>query len=148
MLAPRTTDIGCEMSDKPPIEHPPGEYAIVELFGHQTLVGRIAEVERFGGKMLAIEPLYDGTMLPVVYQGGAAIYRLTPCSAEVAHMKQPRAAYQLPTAIRATLPATLLEYKTSGTETVLAFHEIEPDDSPDNDGWDAMDATGRRDGQP
>ena len=34
--------------------HPPGEYAIVELFGHTTLVGRIAEVERFGAKMMAL----------------------------------------------------------------------------------------------
>ena len=31
------------------VERPPGEYAIVELFGHTTLVGRISEIERFGG---------------------------------------------------------------------------------------------------
>lgn len=44
------------MSDPaaPEIAYPPGEYAICELFGHTTLVGRITEIERFGTKMLAI----------------------------------------------------------------------------------------------
>ena len=38
--------------------YPPGDYAIVELLGHTTLVGRITEVEKFGTKMLAIETLF------------------------------------------------------------------------------------------
>jgi hypothetical protein len=88
--------------------HAPGDYAIVELFGHTTLVGRIAEVERFGTKMLAIEPLFNGTMLPVVFHGGAAIYRLTPCSAEVAHDRQPTQGYQMPPSIMAIVPDALL----------------------------------------
>ena len=87
---------------------PPGEYAIVELFGHTTLVGRIAEVERFGTKMLAIEPLFGGALLDPVFHGGAAIYRLTPCSAEIAWKEQPRREYQLPPSIRVTIPAALL----------------------------------------
>lgn len=89
-------------------EHPPGEYAIVELFGHSTLVGRIAEIERFGTKMLAMEPLFNDALLPVVFHGGAAIYRLTPCSVEVAWLKQPRHSYELPPAILAIVPPTLL----------------------------------------
>jgi hypothetical protein len=47
-------------------ELPPGEYAIVELLGHTTIVGRIGEVERFGAKMMAIEPLFAGALLPVI----------------------------------------------------------------------------------
>lgn len=62
----------------------PGEYAIIELFGHQTLVGRVEEVERFGAKMMALQVLFRGQLLPAVFHGGAAIYRLTPCAAEVA----------------------------------------------------------------
>lgn len=89
--------------------HPPGEYAIVELFGHTTLVGRISEVERFGAKMMALEPLFQGQFLAPVLHGGAAIYRLTPCSAEVAFARAPRDAYHLPTAIRSIVPAALLE---------------------------------------
>lgn len=87
---------------------PPGEWAIVELFGHTTLVGRIGEVERFGAKMLAIEPLFAGELLPPVFHGGAAIYRLTPCAAKIAWDRQPRQDYQLPPSIRCIVPAALL----------------------------------------
>jgi len=89
-------------------ELPAGEYAIVELFGHTVLVGRIAEIKRFGIEMLVIEPLFNGSLLDPVYHGGAAIYRLTPCSAEVAAAKQPRDTWALPSAIRATLPPLAL----------------------------------------
>lgn len=89
-------------------EHPPGDYAIVELFGHSTLVGRFAEVELFGSKMLALEPLFNDVLLPAVFHGGAAIYRMTPCSADVAWKKQPRQSYQLPPAIAAIVPTILL----------------------------------------
>jgi hypothetical protein len=95
------------MSEATP--RPPGEYAIVELFGHTTLVGRIAEVERFGAKMMALEPLFRGELLPAVFHGGAAIYRLTPCSADVAFERQPKSEWQIPTAIRCIIPPTLLE---------------------------------------
>jgi hypothetical protein len=91
-----------------PAVYPPGEYAIVELFGHTTLVGRIEEVERFGAKMLAIEPLFKGEFLPAIFHGGAAIYRLTPCSGEIAFARAPRQDYQLPPAIRAIVPPALL----------------------------------------
>ena len=104
---------------------PAGEYAIVELFGHTTLVGRIAEVERFGSKMLAIEPLFRDTLLPVVFHGGAAIYRLTPCSAAVAWGKQPRQSYQLPTPIQCIVPPLL-----------LAASDAEPIHSSESDGTD------------
>lgn len=88
---------------------PAGEYAIVELFGHTTLVGRIAEVERFGAKMLAIEPLFRGALLPVIFHGGASIYRLTPCSPKTAAAHQPAQAWALPPAVRTLLPRALIE---------------------------------------
>lgn len=98
------------MNDETPLPttYPEGEYAIVELFGHTTMVGRIAEVERFGIKMLAIEPLFNDALLSVVFHGGAAIYRLTPCSAEVAWKKQARYGYQLPPSILCIVPAEML----------------------------------------
>jgi hypothetical protein len=89
-------------------DSPQGDFAILELFGHTTLVGRIAEIERFGTKMLAIEPMFNGEMLPVVFHGGAAIYRLTPCSYEIAAARQPTQGYQLPPSIRAIVPDVLL----------------------------------------
>lgn len=91
------------------VTFPPGEWAIIELFGHTTLVGRVAEVERYSTKMLAIELLFDDKLLPVMFHGGAAIYRETPCSAEVAFKHQARRKYELPSAIRATLLENLLE---------------------------------------
>ena len=94
--------------DAPP--HPPGDYAIVEIMGHQTLVGRIAEVTRFGAAMLQIEPIFAGKLLQPVLQGGPSIYRLTPCSVETAFARAPKETqrWALPDAIRATLPPALL----------------------------------------
>lgn len=112
------------MSEATP--HPPGEYAIVELFGHTTLVGRIAEIERFGAKMMALEPLFRGELLPAVFHGGAAIYRLTPCSAEIAFARQPKQEWQLPTPIRCIVPPVLLEAAKS--ETVDSIAEEAGDD--------------------
>lgn len=87
---------------------PEGEYAIVEVMGHRTLVGRISEVERFGAKLMAIEPLYQGALLPAVMVGGASIYQLTPCTAEVALRRAPKSAYQLPASVAITLPDAAL----------------------------------------
>lgn len=88
---------------------PAGEYAIVELFGHTKLVGKVEEIERFGTKMLAIQALFGGAMLPTVYYGGSSIYGMTPCSAEIAWAKQPRYEHSLPASLRAIVPPTLLE---------------------------------------
>jgi hypothetical protein len=120
----------------PPAPMPPGEYAIVELFGHTTLVGRIAEVERFGAKMLAIECLFQDALLPAVFHGGAAIYRLTPCSAEVAFARQPRHDWQVPPSIRCIIPTELLPAPTGEPEPEEKLdrptfdHDDEPEDEP------------------
>ena len=55
------------------------EWAIVELFGHVKHVGKIFEVERFGGKMLRIDcPVMDGTgKWTTHFVGDKSIYRLT-----------------------------------------------------------------------
>jgi hypothetical protein len=103
---------------------PDGEYAIVELLGHRTLVGRIAEIERFGTKMLAIEPIFQGRLLPALYHGGASIYGLTPCAKEVAADKAPMNAWQLPSAVQATLPPALLE----ADKPVVEYDDFEDDE--------------------
>ena len=81
---------------------------IDELMGHTTLVGRVTEIERFGTKMLGIEVLFSGQLLTPILQGGAAIYRFTPCSPETAWKAQRRDAWALPDPIRAIAPAALL----------------------------------------
>jgi hypothetical protein len=87
---------------------PAGEYAIVEVLGHRTIVGRVEEVERFGTKLMSIEPLFGGKLLPAVLIGGSSIYQFTPCSVEIAAARQPKQDWQLPTSIRAALPPELL----------------------------------------
>lgn len=109
-----------------PPPHPPGEYAIVEIMGHQTLVGRIAEVTRFGAGMLQIEPIFAGEILPPILQGGAAIYRLTPCSAEIAFARAPKATqrWALPDTIKATLPPALIAPPPAEREELVIDEEV------------------------
>lgn len=109
------------MVDQPTL--PVGDYAIVECLGHRTLIGRIAEVERFGTKMLPIEPLFKGELLPAVLVGGGSLYALTPCSAEVAARRGATEDYQLPNSLRATLPPAMLpvpEEDDDGSEPEFA----------------------------
>lgn len=101
---------------------PEGEYAIVEVLGHRTIVGRIEEVERFGTKLLSIEPLFDGRLLTAVLIGGGSIYQFTPCSREIALRRQPKHAYQLPPSVAAVLPPEL-----------LPAPDADPDTDPDDD---------------
>lgn len=87
-------------------EHlPDGQYAIVEALGHRTLVGRIAEVERFGTKLLSIEPLYRGWMLPAVLLGGGSIYQLTPVTAAVAFARRPLHTWSVPESLHGSIEA-------------------------------------------
>ncbi len=92
------------MDDQQTTPRPAGEYAIVEVLGHRTIIGRVSEVQRFGAALMAIEPIWQDALLPAVLIGGASIYQMTPCSAEVAFARQPRQHYSLPPSIRATVP--------------------------------------------
>lgn len=105
---------------------PHGEYAIVEVLGHRTLVGRTSEVERFGTKMLAIEPIWQDELLPEVLIGGTSIYAFTSCSAEVAFKRQAKRAYELPASLGATLPPSALPAPAAGAEWDV-------DEDPDGD---------------
>ncbi|OJY65495.1 MAG: hypothetical protein BGP16_12775 [Sphingobium sp. 66-54] len=87
---------------------PEGDYAIVEVMGHRTLVGRLSEVERFGTKFAQIEPIFQGELLAPVMIGGQSIYQLTPCSAFTAFKRAPTSIYGLPPSVAANLPATAL----------------------------------------
>ena len=99
------------MADSTPIsalDMPAGDYAIVEALGHRTLIGRVAEVERFGTKMLQIEPLFGDVMLAPVLLGGGSIYQITPCSPDVAFRRRPTNRYGVPEAVMAIIPAAAL----------------------------------------
>lgn len=91
-----------------PPARPEGEYAIVEVMGHRTYLGRVSEVERFGTKLMQIEPIFMGELLTPVMIGGASIYQFTPCTAETAFCRAPKERWQLPPSISATLPTPAL----------------------------------------
>jgi hypothetical protein len=107
---------------------PDGQYAIVELMGHTTLVGRVTEVEKFGAKLMAIEVLFNGALLPVVLQGGSSVYRFTQVPPETAWKAQhkPERAWSLPEPIRAIVPAALLPAPESA-EADDGGHDDDPE---------------------
>lgn len=104
---------------------PDGEYAIAELMGHTVLVGRITEMERFGTKMAAIEVLFNGALLPPVFQSGSSFYRLTPVSREAAWKRQHKleTAFNLPGPVRALMPPGLLTAPVVAPQTGDEFDE-------------------------
>lgn len=99
---------------------PPGEYAIAEILGHRTIVGRFTEVDRFGVKMLAIEAVWESKLLPPHFVGGASLYAFTPCSRDVALKRQAKQRYNLPEPIAAMLPPDadrMAEFGRGGIDT-------------------------------
>ncbi len=78
-------------------------WAIVELFGHVRLAGKIAEADQYGVKMLRVDvPEVDGRPGFTSYKGGSALYGVTPCSEEVALavIRQERPAPPIPYALQ------------------------------------------------
>ena len=102
---------------------PDGLYAIVECFGHQTLIGRVEEVERFGTKMLQIEAILRGELLPPRLVGGGAIYAMTMVDPAVAFTRAPTSDWQIPETLRHAIPASMLPPPdfTDGGEFVPDF---------------------------
>lgn len=87
---------------------PDGKYAIVECFGHTTLVGRVEEIERYGGKFLQIETLFNSQFLPPRLIGSGAIYAFTPVEREVAWKNQAREEWNLPASLRSAIQPLML----------------------------------------
>lgn len=123
--------------EAPAAAHLVGEYAIVEVLGHRTVVGRIAEVERFGTRFLAVEAIWQGELLPAALIGGTSIYQLTPCAAEVAFARQAKHLYDLPPSlgiIAKELPGPALTFAPAFLdEEVPTF---DPDLEPEGDRYD------------
>ena len=118
------------MNDATPITAdamPEGDYAIVEILGHRTMIGRVSEVERFGTKLMQIEPLFGDEMLAPVLIGGGSIYQFTPCTATIAFARQPTKTYELPPSVAATIPPRALP---SNDELPGFLRDDDDDDDP------------------
>lgn len=119
-------------AEAPHSELPDGEYAIVELLGHRTLIGRVAEIERFGTKMLQVEAIFQDRLLTPTLHHGNAIYGMTPCSRDVARQRQAKHDYQLPAPLLATIAPEALPAPPAATvlaDLVDDFSDMgDPDD--------------------
>jgi hypothetical protein len=60
-------------------------HAIVELFGHQRIAGRVSEQQLAGGTFLRVDvPETERAEAYTRYYGAGAIYALTPVTEEIA----------------------------------------------------------------
>lgn len=59
-------------------------WAIVELMGHVRVAGLVSEEERFGSKLGRVDVPDDAGGFTTQYFGGGSVYRLTPCTEEIA----------------------------------------------------------------
>ncbi len=115
-------------------ELPDGDYAIVELLGHRTLIGRVAEIERFGTKLLQVEAIFQDRLLTPTLHHGNAIYGMTPCSRDVARQRQAKHDYQLPAPLLATIgPDALPAPAAPATVADLVDDFSDMGDPDDND---------------
>lgn len=76
------------------------EFAVVEVFGHRRLAGRIMEVEKYGTKLLRIDIPKDGKFesgFTSQMYGGASIFSLTPC--DLATVERANKPYEPPRGI-------------------------------------------------
>ncbi len=80
------------------------EWALVELFGHQKIVGMVSETTLFGGALLRVDvPPFDGKPAFTRFYNPKAIYSLNPISEEVArgmmerYRNEPVSRFELPT---------------------------------------------------
>lgn len=60
-------------------------WAIVELFGHQKIVGKVSEQTIGGGTFIRVDvPAVEGEDAFTRFYGAGAIYAMTPVSEEIA----------------------------------------------------------------
>lgn len=60
------------------------EWANVELFGHQRVIGLVTEAQIAGAKFLRIEALNKAGETSTRFYGPTAIYCITPCTEQIA----------------------------------------------------------------
>lgn len=89
-----------------PVEPKPetfDSWALVELFGHQKIVGRVTETTMFGGALLRVDvPAFNNEPAFTRFYNPKAVYSLNPVTEEVArglmtrYRNVPVEAYELP----------------------------------------------------
>ena len=87
------------MNEKPKFD----EWALVELFGHQKIVGRVSEATLAGGAFLRVDvPALNDSPAFTRFYGPGAIYSINPVSEDVArgmcaqYRNEPVSRWELP----------------------------------------------------
>lgn len=82
----------------------PGEWVLLEVFGHRRHWGLLTEVERFGAKLARIDEFLPDGEAPVAthFYAGGAIFSVTPVTEETARA---RASWNHPPPAVQSLPA-------------------------------------------
>lgn len=79
------------------------EWALVELFGHQKIVGKVTEASLAGGAFLRVDvPAFAGAPAFTRFFGPSAIYSINPLTEEIArglcekYRNEPVSRFELP----------------------------------------------------
>lgn len=79
------------------------EFALVELFGHQKIVGRVTEATIAGGAFIRVDvPAFNGAAAFTRFFGPGAIYSINPVTEEIArglmthYRNEPVSRFELP----------------------------------------------------
>lgn len=101
---------------------PPGEWVLLEIFGHRQHWGYLTEVERFGSKLARIDEFRPGEDAPRTthYYGGGSIFSITPVTEETARK---RIAYErLAPAVQSLLPPADMDTYDDDDDEQLVQH--------------------------
>lgn len=97
------------------------EWALLELFGHQRLAGRVTEATIAGGAFVRVDvPDSKGRIVMTKYLNPSAIYGISPCDENVAVA----AAQTIDAA-----PVHRYQLRQLATNSVIDFDESEEKDS-------------------
>jgi hypothetical protein len=79
------------------------EWALVELFGHQKIVGKVTEATMAGGAFLRVDvPAFDHQPTFTRFYGPGAIYSISPVTEDIArglmerYRNEPVSRFELP----------------------------------------------------
>jgi hypothetical protein len=108
-------------------------WALVELFGHQKIVGKVTEATMAGGAFLRVDvPAFDKSPAFTRFYGPGAIYSINPVTEEVArglmthYRNEPVSRFELPQIAEKATPHSF----SSASES----SRIDEGDDDDDDG--------------
>jgi hypothetical protein len=103
-------------------------WAVVELFGHRKLAGRVSEAEIAGAGFVKLDVPGPGEKVITQFYNPKAIYELTPCTEEVARALAKR--YQPEPIQRFELPPMPAPGGVQDADVVDDEDDADPNDGP------------------